>query len=128
MKAKVLETGEIVEVKQVGPGKAWFLTSNNDSYSIEELDFNVPIEHKQESEGQEIPGMIFRTLSSGPSPEEVLKAELAKKEIEKEMMIMSFKCQVVTIMISTHRILDKDMVLSTADYFSDHIFNSKEEK
>lgn len=128
MKAKVLETGEIVEVKQVGPGKAWFLTSNNDSYSIEELDFDVPVEHKQESEEQEMPGMIFRTLSSGPSPEEVLKAELAKKEIEKEMMIMSFKCQVVTIMISTHRILDKDMVLSTADYFSDHIFNSKEEK
>lgn len=128
MKAKVLETGEIVEVKQVGPGKAWFLTSNNDSYSIEELDFDVPIEQKQESGEQEIPGMIFRTLSSGPSPEEVLKAELAKKEIEKEMMIMSFKCQVVTIMISTHRILDKDMVLSTADYFSDHIFNSKEEK
>lgn len=128
MKAKVLETGEIVEVKQVGPGKAWFLTSNNDSYSIEELDFDVPIEHKQESGEQEIPGMIFRTLSSGPSPEEVLKAELAKKEIEKEMMIMSFKCQVVTIMISTHRILDKDMVLSTADYFSDHIFNRKEEK
>lgn len=127
MKAKVLETGEIVEVKQVGPGKAWFLTSNNDSYSIEELDFDVPIEQKQ-SEEPEFPGMIFKTLSSGPSPEEVLKAELAKKEIEKEMMIMSFKCQVVTIMISTHRILDKDMVLSTADYFSDHIFNRKEEK
>ena len=128
MKARVIETGEIVEVKQVGPGKSWFLTSDNDSYSIEELDFDVPIEHKQESEEQEMPGMIFRTLSSGPSPEEVLKAELAKKEIEKQMMLISFKCQVVTIMISTHRILDKDVVLGTANYFAEQIFGKEEGK
>lgn len=127
MKAKVLETGEIVEVKQVGPGKAWFLTDNNDSYSIEELDLNVP-EDTQEPEEQEMPGMIFRTLSSGPSPEEVLKAEIAKKEIEKQMMLLSFKCQVVTIMISTHRILDKDVVLGTANYFAEQIFGKEEEK
>ena len=121
MKARVIETGEIVEVKQVGPGKSWFLTKDNDSYSVEELDFDVPIERKQSDE-QEMPGMILRSITSGPSPDELLKMEEAKKKLEKDMMILSFKCQIVTILISNNRILDKDVVLGAADYFSEHIF------
>lgn len=46
MKARVIATGEIVNVRQASVGDSYFIDSNSNPYKVVELDFNVEQERK----------------------------------------------------------------------------------
>lgn len=128
IKAKVISSGETIEVRQVAPGDKYFLDNENNPYTSEELDFNVE-QYKPVSTDPDL-AALYRNLSldeyTEKSNQSALKLKKAETELNKTMMKLSFKCQLVTTLIGSHHIYDKDEVIETMEFYSNKIFGQHE--
>jgi len=138
MQAKIIKSGEIVEVEQVHPGQPYFKDCNNetDIYDVKELDFSVEPRQPLVNDDDENPiSKLFgiKAISMGDISQKAGDASIKLKERESEIvrktMKIDFKCDVVKILLSSStRQMSIPQILDAADQCAKRIFNEEDKK
>ena len=138
LKAKVLSCGLVVNVYQAKPGDKYFIDEDNNPYTSEELDFNIEQEGVTHSDDPMIQITKFLEIprqDKAPSFEEMnqstLKLEEKRKEMEKELLRLNFKCQLVTTFLSRIDSISltpalQESIMNMVEYFEHETFDNND--
>ena len=134
IKAKVLSSGTIVNVYQTKSGDKYFIDEDNNPYTAEELDFTVEQPSAKDNDASFTNLFGIHPIGQPDAfqwNDMSFKLEKARKEMEKEIIRLNFKCQLVTIFFS--RIDSAEVspafrqgVMDLVNYFEQKIFDNND--
>lgn len=107
MKAKVIDTGEIVDVRQASVGDSYFIDGNSNPYKVVELDFNVEQERKSNMSDEQFG---FINFIQG-------QAEKELREVDKTNHYRDLRGSIlVTLLENRTQVMSEDELLMLAKW------------